>query len=327
MIRKSPSGARMVRLLNYAPVILLVLLAALFFVIDPKVLSWANMLNIVAQATPIAVLAIGAMVVLISGGIDLSAAYGVAFCSTLIASRLDAGDGLLLSLLIGLLAMGGIGLVNGLLVARAKVPPFVATLATMIALQGATLAVAQKGVLILEEPVLRWIGIARTGGIPNVIGVAAVLLALSWLLMRRTRFGLRTYAVGSDMDAAELAGIPIKRQLLLVYATSGVFVFLTAVIMISRVPVVTPNVGGITLLLDAIAAAVLGGTSVFGGRGSVVGVIAGALIVSLVTTALRIFGTDPSSIELWKGAIIIAALAGDTVINRLRARAIDKARH
>ncbi|MFV0334999.1 MAG: ABC transporter permease [Tropicimonas sp.] len=322
----SSAGSRLVRLTQFAPGILLVMLAALFAAINPVVLSPANVINIIAQATPIAILAVGAMVVLVSGGIDMSAAFGVAFCSTLIASRIDAGDGLVLSLLIGLFVMVGIGFLIGLLVAHARITPFVATLAAMIALQGATLAVAQKGVLILKEPTLRWIGIERSWGIPNAIFVTAVVLVLALVMMRRTRFGLRTYAVGSDEGAAELAGVPVRRQLVLVYVVSGIFVFLTAVLMISRVPVVTPNVGGVPLLLDAIAAAVLGGTSVFGGRGTVPGVIVGALIVSLVTTALRVFGTDPSSIELWKGVIIIAALIGDTVITRMRTRALMEAR-
>ncbi|TPW27603.1 ABC transporter permease [Pararhizobium mangrovi] len=318
-------GFRLFRLLKFAPYLLLAALALVFAAINPAVLSLPNTLNIVSQATPIAILAVGAMVVLISGGIDLSAAYGVAFCSTLIASRIDAGNGLPMALLIGLVVMLMIGFVNGALVAFARIPPFVATLASMIALQGATLAVAQKGVLIVKEPTLRWIGIARTDGIPNAIFVTAIVMFVAGFMMKRTRFGLRCYAIGSDQDASELAGVPIPRQFLTVYVVSAIFVFMTAVLMISRVPVVTPNVGGISLLLDAIAAAVLGGTSVFGGRGTVGGVIAGALIVSLVTTALRVFGTDPSSVELWKGVIIILALFGDTLIARARERSIARA--
>ena len=135
--------------------------------------------------------------------------------------------------------------------------------------------------------------------------------------MRRTRFGLRTYAIGSDAAAAELAGISVEQQTVLVYAASGLFTFLTAVMMVSRVPVVTPNLGGTSLLLDAIAAAVIGGASIFGGRGSVWGVLAGAVIVSLLTNALRVFGADPSTIDFFKGGIIMIALAGDAGLTRL----------
>ena len=139
-------------------------------------------------------------------------------------------------------------------------------------------------------------------------------------MLRRTRFGLRTYALGSDAAASELAGIPIARHTVLVYTASGVFVFLCALVMVARVPIVTPNLGGTTLLLDAIAAAVLGGTSIFGGRGTVWGTIVGALIVSLLTTALRIFGTDPSSLELYKGAIIMVALLADSGMTLAKTR-------
>lgn len=118
----------------------------------------------------------------------------------------------------------------------------------------------------------------------------------------------------------------MTKHTILVYCASSIFVFLTAVIMISRVPVVTPNIGGTSLLLDAIAAAVLGGTSIFGGRGTVWGAVVGALIVSLLTTALRVFGTDPSSLELYKGAIIMVALLADSGMTYAKARLVEAAR-
>ncbi|HEY9346627.1 MAG TPA: hypothetical protein VIQ53_15020, partial [Inquilinus sp.] len=129
----------------------------------------------------------------------------------------------------------------------------------------------------------------------------------------------------SDPAAAQLAGVPLPRQQLLTYVVAAIFTFLTGVLMISRVPVVTPNLGGTPLLLDAIAAAVLGGTSIFGGRGTVLGVVIGAVIVSLLTNALRVFGVDPSSIDLFKGAIIVLALIADAGIRMLRLR-LDEGR-
>lgn len=314
------------RVLALSPLILLIVLTAVFAFVDPRVVSMQSLFNIAAQATPIAVLALGALIVLLTGGIDLSAGVGVAFCAVLVASLIDAGTGLSGALAIGLAVMLLIGFANGAVIALLKIPPFVTTLATMVALQGATLAVASKGVLMLKEPWLRFIGIERSFGVPNVIFATALIAIAAGMLMRRTRFGLRTYALGSDPAAAELAGIPVTRQTVLVYVASGLFVFLTAFIMISRVPVVTPNIGGTSLLLDAIAAAVLGGTSIFGGRGTVWGTVVGALIVSLLTTALRIFGTDPSSLELYKGAIIMAALMADSAMAYARVRLVATAR-
>lgn len=314
------------RALELSPVILLVVLTIVFAIIDPRVVATKSLVNIVAQATPIAVLALGALIVLLTAGIDLSAGVGVAFCAVLIASLVDAGAGLPGALAIGLGVMLVVGLFNGLVIALLRIPPFITTLATMVALQGATLAVASKGVLILKEPSLRFVGIERTFGIPHVIFATLLIVLAAAVLMRRSRFGLRTYALGSDPGAAQLAGIPVMRHTILVYGASGLFVFLTAFIMISRVPVVTPNIGGTSLLLDAIAAAVLGGTSIFGGRGTVWGAVVGALIVSLLTTALRIFGTDPSSLELYKGAIIMAALLADAAMTYAKARLVEAAR-
>jgi ribose/xylose/arabinose/galactoside ABC-type transport system permease subunit len=154
--------------------------------------------------------------------------------------------------------------------------------------------------------------------------VTAIIAGAAAFLMRRTRFGLHTFALGSDVVGAELAGVPIRRQLIIVYVTSSVFAFFTAVLMVSRVPVVTPNIGGTGLLLDAIAAAVIGGTSVSGGRGTVIGVLLGALIVSLLTNALRIFGTDPSSIDLFKGLMIMIALIGDRVFSIIAVRRANR---
>lgn len=314
------------RVLDLSPLILLIVLTVIFAVVDPRVVSGQSLINIVSQATPIAVLALGALIVLLTGGIDLSAGVGVAFCAVLIATLVDSGAGLPGALAIGLAVMLAVGLVNGFIISLLKIPPFVTTLATMVALQGATLAVASKGVLMLKEPMLRFIGVERSFGIPHVIFTTLAIVVLAAVIMRRTRFGLRTYALGSDAAAAELAGIPVTRHTILVYAASGLFVFLTAFIMISRVPVVTPNIGGTSLLLDAIAAAVLGGTSIFGGRGTVWGTVVGALIVSLLTTALRIFGTNPSSLELYKGAIIMAALLADSGMTYAKTRLVEAAR-
>jgi ribose transport system permease protein len=150
---------------------------------------------------------------------------------------------------------------------------------------------------------------------------AASVGVVAWAIMRGTRFGLRTYAIGSDVEASKLSGVSFQRQQVLIYVVSSLMVMLTAVAIVSRTPVVSPNVGGTSLLLDAIAAAVIGGTSIFGGRGTVAGVLVGAVIIALITNALRVFGVDPSSIDLLKGTIIVLALLADTGIRAVRTRA------
>ncbi len=308
------------RLLDLAPLLLLVALLVVLGLIDSRVVDPDNLRNVAVQATPIALIALGAFVVLLSGGIDLSAGYAVGLCSVMMAQRLAAGDGLLAALLVGLAVALAIGLVNGVLVGYAKLPPFVATLATMVMVQGVTLKVATSGVLIANDPTLRHLGVDKVATIPVAVIATAIVGAIMWIVMRGTRFGVRTYAIGSDAQAARLSGVSWGRQQVLVYVVGALMVLLCAILIVSRTPIVTPTVGGTSLLLDGIAAAVIGGTSIFGGRGTVGGVLVGALIIALVTNALRVFGVDPSSIDLYKGTIIVLALVADAGIRTLRAR-------
>ncbi len=318
------TGRTVRRALNLAPVLLLVTLLVVFGLIDPRVVSPASLRVVVIQATPIALLGLGAFVVLVTAGIDLSTGMGVALCSVVMAGQLVGGAALPIALFTGLAAMLVLGLVNGLLIGLFRIPPFIVTLATMAAVQGATLQAAQHGVLLVANPVLQAMMLGELAGIPYPVVMVLMIAALTWVLMRHTRFGLRTYAMGSDPAAAQLAGVNWSRQQILTYLVSALFTFLTAALMITRVPVVTPNIGGTPLLLDALAAAVLGGTSIFGGRGTVTGVLTGALIVSLITGALRVFGVGPSSLDLCKGAIIVVALLADAGLRFSRDR-LDRA--
>lgn len=313
------------RLLAFAPVLLLALLLVVFGLLDDRVVDGANLRNVAVQATPIALIGLGAFVVLLSGGIDLSAGVGVALVAVVLAERLHAGAALPVAIVTAGAVAVVVGLINGALVGFAKLPPFVATLATMVMVQGATLKVSTSGAVVAADPTLRSLGTGTVGGVPApIVAVAAIGLGF-WVVMRWTRFGIRTYAIGSDAAAAQLSGVSRTRQSLAIYAVSGLMVLLAAVIIVSRSPVVTPTVGGTSLLLDGIAAAVIGGTSIFGGRGTVGGVLVGALIMALITNALRVFGVEPSSIDLYKGAIIILALLADSGVRLARVRAATSA--
>ncbi len=220
---------------------------------------------------------------------------------------------------VGLFACLFFGLINGLMVAILKLPSFIATLVTTLILQGATLMVAKTGTILVLNPLLRRFGAFTSAYIlPPTVLFVIITAALCWWLAKRTAFGLKTYAIGSSAERAVLAGISVRGQKVCVFLVSSVLIFFTATVVIARIPVVNPNVGGISLLLDAIAAAVIGGTSLFGGRGMVAGVICGALIISLLTAALRILGIDPSSLDLYKGLIIICILLLDQGLSLIR---------
>ena len=194
------------RALDFAPLLLLAALLLAFSIIDPRVVSIANLRGVVVQATPIAMLGMGACIVLVSAGIDLSAGQGVALCSVVMASQLVAGAPLPLALAAGLAALAVLGLLNGVLIGLFHIPPFVVTLATMVAVQGATLQVARQGVLLIQVPLLRRMVLGQVAGIPYVVLLVLAIAALTWLLMRHTRFGMRTYAMGSDTAAAQSRG-------------------------------------------------------------------------------------------------------------------------
>lgn len=320
----SPRAARL--LLVLAPVVLLLVLVIAFAIVDPRIASPLNLRNVMLQAAPTALLALGAYVVLVSAGIDLSAGFAVGLSGVVMATQLQAGAGLAQAALFGLLAVVAVGVGNGLLVGVAGLPPFIATLGTMTIVQGLTLFAAPDGMVVVDEAALAALGQGSVLGVPAPLLAVAVVAVALWFLMRRTRFGLRTYAYGSDEQASLLSGVRRGRQMLFVYVTASVLVFLATVMVVAQVPLVQPNLGGITLLLDAIAAAVIGGTSIFGGRGTVGGVLVGALIISLVTNGLQVLGVDPSAIDLFKGLIIVAALVFDAGMRVLHRRATRGAR-
>jgi ribose transport system permease protein len=308
-----------------APLILLLLILAVVAIVEPRVVHLSNLKQVVIQASPIAILALGAMVVLLTGGIDLAAGFGVAMVAVAMVGSMgiegDLVHGLVVALCFGL----GLGLVNGLLVGVLRIPAFIATLATFTAVQGVTLLKAKTGTLIVSDPTLLRIGTGSVAGIAFPVVIAAGVALAVGILLRMTRFGLRTYAIGSgEPEAARLSGVPVARHLVLVYLLAGLLTTITAVLLAGRSGIVAPNIGGISLLLDAIAAAVLGGTSIFGGRGTVSGTLVGAVIIALITNALRSSGADASSLDLWRGGIIGMALVVDAGIQYLRARLEDR---
>lgn len=305
-------------LLDFAPLILLILLLIVFSLIDVRIVSIQNLIQVLINSAPIAILSLGAMMVLISGGIDLSAGYGVSMCAVIFASFLANDYSLLTATLIALLVGGVIGGFNGVFVGLFEVQPFIVTLSSMIIIQGVTLVVATSGTLMIMEPALKVVGIESTGGIPNIVILTAILIGIIYLLLHKNKFGIRTYGVGSSQESSQTSGVPVARQQLLIYIFSGICTAITAILLVSRVSIVSPNIGGISILLDAITATVIGGTSIYGGRGSLWGTLVGALIISLITNALVVFGVDSSSLDLFKGAIIIIALAIDSGIRYVK---------
>lgn len=308
------------RVLDFAPLLLLIVLTIVFAAIDPRIVNGTNLKQILVQAAPISILALGAMVVLVSGGIDLSVGYGIGLAAIVVGINLANHHTLFEAIAWALAAGLAVGVFNGFFIGYLKIPPFIVTLGAMIMIQGITLLVARGHVLIISDKAIKSIGLGTTGGIPNILIVAVVIVLLIAVLVKQTRFGLRTYALGGNEESASVTGVPIHRQQLLIYVFSAVCTVVAAILMVSRVSIVTPNLGGNSYMLDAITAAVIGGTSIFGGKGSISGTLVGALIISLMTHSLTIFGVSATSLDFFKGAIIILALIADSGVRAAKSR-------
>lgn len=306
--------------LDLAPWLVLVLLLAAFGWVDARIVSPDHLRVVLLQATPVAMLGMAVFWILLTGEIDLSAGHSATLSAVTMGTLLSAGMALPAALGIGFASCAAVGGLNGLLVAGLRIPSFIATLATMLVVQGATLIMATTGTILVLNPALRAFGGMGDGLAPTIAFTIAIAV-FSHGLSRQTRFGLQTFATGSHPERAALAGISVGWQKFGVFVLSSGYVFLAAVILIARVPVVNPGVGGVSLLLDAIAAAVIGGTSLLGGRGTIGGVICGAITISLLTAALRVLGTEPSSLDLYKGLVIVLILLADRGFHVVRALA------
>ena len=309
------------RILDFAPLILLVVFFVFFSMADSRILAADNLLQILVQAAPIAILGLGAMIVMISGGIDLSAGFGVSMCAVVGGLMLKDNGSLFEAVVFVLLTGIVIGLFNGFFVGFLNIQSFIVTLGSMTVIQGVTLYLATAGgVLVITNQQLKAIGIKSTLGIPNIVIVTALLVLIASFVIKRTSFGLRTFGIGSSLESTRVAGVPIVRQQFLIYIFSGICTALTALLLISRVSIVSPNIGGTNLMLDAITATVVGGTSIFGGRGSIVGTLLGALLISLITQAMSIIGVSSTSLDFFKGMTIVLALVLDTLLRETKVK-------
>lgn len=313
-------------LARIAPQLLLVLLAVVLLGIRPSILSGQNLLNVLINAVPTAVLALGAMWVLISGGLDLSAGYGVAMCAMVCGAEIQAGVPTGLAILAALGAGAALGLVNGTLVGLFRIPPFIATLATMAAVQGVTLVLGKVGTVIVSNHLMDVLGLDRLYGVPVIVLVLVGVALIVHYLARYTRFGMHTYAVGSDREASRARGIKLLRLDIMIYVFAGLMTALTGILLVARVQTVDPSIADLNVLLDAFAATILGGTSLFGGRGTVVGTVTGAVFISLVTTSMVSLGVGAQNVQLLKGVMIVVAVVVDAIVRSLQQRAISARR-
>lgn len=273
--------------------------------------SFDNAIVILQQASVLGVIAVGMTFVITAGGIDLSvgSVMGLAtvWASTL-ATQTMAEDFHWIVMVITALAVGvGAGLINGILVAYGRVVPFIATLAMLVAARGLAEVISGNRTQIVNVNGFLDTFRADVLGIPMIVWISAVVAVIGWFVLNRTTFGRRTIAVGGNPEAARLAGVNVKRHTMWVFAIAGLGAGIGAVMMLARTTAGS-STNGYLIELDAIAAVVIGGTLLVGGRGTIVGTVLGVLVFALLTNIFTQNNLDQSVQALAKGAIIVVAV-------------------
>ena len=304
---------KLMRDLGILPV--LVLIVIMFSFATDTFMSANNLVNIFRQTSINIVLAVGMTLVILTGGIDLSvgsilAVTAVIGVMTSLNPALQWGT-VLFPLLVGL----AIGIINGVLVAYVKLPPFIATMGTMTTFRGASYLIPDGTTIINNDLNFAWIGNNYLGPIPWLVVIALVVVALVWFLLRKTVLGVRIYAVGGNAQAARLTGIKVGFVLVFVYALCGLLCGLAGVMTASRLYSASGLLGN-GYELDAVAAAILGGTSPSGGIGSVAGTLIGALIMAVLNNGLTLMNVSSFWQMVIRGIVIILAV----IIDKFRTR-------
>lgn len=294
-----------------------VALVLVFSPFTPGLLAGANLLNILGYLLPLLVLAIGMTVVMITGGIDLSVTSIIAVTSV-VGATLMTGDGAGTAIGVGvMLALGaGIGAINGAVVTLLRLPAFIVTLASMMFLSGFAVWFTQsKSIYNLPASFL-----ALGQRLPIALVVTMVLVIAAHLLLRRTVFGRWLYAVGQNATAAHISGVPVRAITCAAYVVSGFCAALASILLTARLETGSPVLGR-EILLDVIGATVVGGTSLFGGRGKIAWTAFGVLFLTVLDNALNLLNLSQFSITMAKGGVILLATMLDAVRNRLAVRA------
>ncbi len=289
--------------------IALVLLVVVLSILSPYFLTWANLINVLRQASLQFMMSAGLTIVILTAGIDLSigAVLGLAAC---ISASLISGGFVVVGIAAALLSGLACGLVNGLLVTIGRIPPFIATYGMLWIAFGLGY-VFMKGEVIYGLPAdFRFIGAGFLWGIPFPVIVAAALLIALHLLLHKTVLGRSIYAIGGNPDAARLSGMPVTRRLVTVYALSGLLSGFAALVVIARVNAADSGLGE-DLLLPAIAAVCLGGTSLFGGVGGIMGTAVGSIILALIVNGMNLLGVQTFWQNAVMGTIILISVLAD----------------
>lgn len=303
---------------NMTTLLVLIVLCVLLAIMSPVFLTGGNLINILQQVTVNGVLAVGISIVIFTGGIDISVGSILALVGIIMGKLMvEMGVHPLIAMPVGILAGAACGTFNGLMIARFKLQPMIATLGMMSMARGAALTIANGKTITGYSAGFRWIGSGMIPGtkIPVQIIFMLILYAVVFYIMKYRKFGRYIYAIGGNEEATRLSGINVTKYKMLAYTVSGITCALASIILVSKLNSAQSSAGE-GYEMDAIASAVIGGASLTGGFGSIWGTLLGAVIIGVIRNGLNLLNVSSYLQQLILGAIIIAAVLFDSYKNR-----------
>jgi ribose transport system permease protein len=296
----------------------LIVLIIIFSLASPNFFQFENIIGILLSTSVIGILALGATFIIITSGIDLSVGTVMTLCSVMTGIFISSmGLPIIVGVVGGILTGALAGFIAGFVIARMQIPPFIATLAMMMIAKGLALVISGAApIYFTEYPVFTKIAMGNIiPGVPNAVVIFFLMAIIGAILLNKTVIGRYTFAIGSNEESTRLSGVNVNKWKVIVYVIAGIFTGVAGILMASRLNSAQPALGQ-GYELEAIAAVVIGGTSLSGGKGTILGTVIGALIMSVLTNGLRILSVPQEWQTVVVGAVILVAVYADVMRNK-----------
>ena len=293
---------------QYSILLLVIVACGVFYLFNPRFLTLENLINLSRQIVPLGIIALGAMFVIIGGGLDLSAGVGATMCGAALGVTFILTRSVALAMAVGIATGLVIGVLNAVLITKAGFGSVIVTLAVMTMLQGGIQLLLAGRIVFLSHPVFQFISRGALGGIPVTFLLLMAAFLISYYLLNHTRFGVYLYAVGGNTRNAEVVGIRVERIRFITFMLSGLLMSISGIVLVSRLALISPNLSGFPLLLNGVSAAVIGGISVAGGSGKVGGVFLGVIFIGVVSNAINFLNVTPEAQDFFRGLLVVFAL-------------------
>jgi ribose transport system permease protein len=296
----------------------LAIIIVLLSVTTDSFLQFDNIMNVLRQAAVYALMGIGMTCVIITTGIDLSQGSSLAFCCVCAGLTINATGNMWLGMLVALASGVIIGIFNGVIIAYVRIPPFIVTLGSMYIVRACALWMTNSEMIAIKHDTFKYIGQGFLLGIPFPVYVFIAIAIIAHIVLTKTALGRHIFAIGSNSETARLSGVNIEKTTISVYIISGICMGIASIVYLSRLTAAQPTAGQ-SYEMEAVAATVIGGTSMLGGEGGVVGTVIGAIVVAIIRNGLVLLGVQSFFTQMVVGAIIIVAVSIDITRKRLSA--------